>query len=136
MPIPGASYGLRSKWRRRRYILVEICFRSTSAYSSTLPLDGNANHRILYFLPAINFITIVNRFEKHSDIIYDARFRNGKNCAKKLLCRYPSNTKPHSIVTLREYFKNIPLKSCNIARIFIKFIERFLKYCRNLAMSA
>ena len=39
----------------------------------------------------------------------------------------------HSTVILREYFKNIPLKSCNIARIFIKLLERFLKYCRNLA---
>ena len=42
---------------------------------------------------------------------------------------------PHSTVILREYFKNIPLKSCNIAKIFIKRLERFLKYCRNLAMS-
>ena len=42
---------------------------------------------------------------------------------------------PHSTVILRKYFKNIPLKSCNIARIFIKLLERFLKYCRNLAMS-
>ena len=42
----------------------------------------------------------------------------------------------HSAVILREYFKNIPLKSCNIARIFIKLLERFLKYCRNLATSA
>ena len=45
------------------------------------------------------------------------------------------NTFPHSTVILREYFKNIPLKSCNIARIFIKLLERFPKYCRNLAMS-
>ena len=43
---------------------------------------------------------------------------------------------PRSTVILREFFKNIPLKSCNIARIFIKLLERFLKYCRNLAMSA
>ena len=43
---------------------------------------------------------------------------------------------PHSTVMLREYFKNILLKSWNIARIFIKLLERFLKYCRNLAMSA
>ena len=41
----------------------------------------------------------------------------------------------HSTVILRKYFKNIPLKFCNIARIFIKLLERFLKYCRNLAMS-
>ena len=33
------------------------------------------------------------------------------------------------------YFENIPLKSCNIAKIFIKLLERFLKYCRNHAMS-
>ena len=45
-------------------------------------------------------------------------------------------TYSHSTVILREYFKNIPLKSCNIARIFIKLLERFLKCCRNLAMSA
>ena len=44
-------------------------------------------------------------------------------------------TFPHSTVILREYFENIPLKSCNIATIFIKLLERFLKYCRNLAMS-
>ena len=43
---------------------------------------------------------------------------------------------PHSTVILKEYFKNIPLKSCNIAIIFIKLLERFLKYCKNLAMSA
>ena len=43
---------------------------------------------------------------------------------------------PHSTVILREYFKSIPLNPCNIARIFIKLLERFLKYCRNLAMSA
>ena len=42
---------------------------------------------------------------------------------------------PHSTVILREYLSNIPLKSCNISRTFIKLIERFLKYCRNLAMS-
>ena len=43
---------------------------------------------------------------------------------------------PRSTVILRKYFTNIPLKSCNIARIFIKLLERFLKYYRNLAMSA
>ena len=42
---------------------------------------------------------------------------------------------PHSTVILKEYFENIPLKSCNIAEGFIKLLERFLKYCRNLAMS-
>ena len=42
---------------------------------------------------------------------------------------------PHSTVILKEYFENIPLKSCNFAKIFIKLLERFLKYCRNLAMS-
>ena len=42
---------------------------------------------------------------------------------------------PYSTVIVREYFKNIPLKYCNIARIFIKLLERFMKYCRNLAMS-
>ena len=42
---------------------------------------------------------------------------------------------PQSTVILREYFENIPLKSCNIARIFIKLLERFLKYHRNLEMS-
>ena len=42
---------------------------------------------------------------------------------------------PHSTVILKEYLENIPLKSCNIAKIFIKLLERFLKYCRNLAMS-
>ena len=41
----------------------------------------------------------------------------------------------HSTVILREYFKNIPLKSCNIPRIFIKLLKSFLKYCWNLAMS-
>ena len=42
---------------------------------------------------------------------------------------------PHSTVILKKYFENITLKSCNIAKIFIKLVERFLKYCRNLAMS-
>ena len=41
----------------------------------------------------------------------------------------------HSTVILKEYFENIPLKSSNIAKIFIELLERFLKYCRNLAMS-
>ena len=41
---------------------------------------------------------------------------------------------PHSTVILKEYFENITLKSCNIAKIFIKLLERFLKYCRHLAM--
>ena len=41
---------------------------------------------------------------------------------------------PHSTLILKEYFENILLKSCNIAKIFIKLLERFLKYCRNLAM--
>ena len=40
-----------------------------------------------------------------------------------LACRYP-----HSTVILKEYFENIPLKSCNIAKIFMKLLERFLKY--------
>ena len=39
---------------------------------------------------------------------------------------------PHSTVILKEYFENIPLKSCNIAKIFIKLLEMVLKYCRNL----
>ena len=42
---------------------------------------------------------------------------------------------PHSTVILKEYFENITLKSCNIAKIFIKLLERFLKDGRNLAMS-
>ena len=42
---------------------------------------------------------------------------------------------PHSAVILKEYFENIPLKSCNIEKIFIKLLERFLKYCSNLAIS-
>ena len=42
---------------------------------------------------------------------------------------------PHSTVILRKYFNNISLKSCNTARIFMKLLERFLKYCKNLAMS-
>ena len=42
---------------------------------------------------------------------------------------------PHSTVILKEYFENIPLKFFNIAKIFIKLLERFLKYCRNFEMS-
>ena len=42
---------------------------------------------------------------------------------------------PHSTVILKEYFENIPLKFCNIAKIFIKLLERFLKYCRNDAIA-
>ena len=41
----------------------------------------------------------------------------------------------HSIVILKKYFENSALKSCNIAKMFIKLLERFIKYCRNLAMS-
>ena len=40
----------------------------------------------------------------------------------------------HNPVILRKYFENIPLKSRNIARIFMKLLERIQKYCRNLAM--
>ena len=29
---------------------------------------------------------------------------------------------PHSTVILKEYFENIPLKSCNIVKIFIKLL--------------
>ena len=46
-----------------------------------------------------------------------------KNWSKKLL----SGKYPHSTVIFKEYFENIPLKSCNIAKIFIKLLERFLK---------
>ena len=42
---------------------------------------------------------------------------------------------PHSTVILKEYSENIPLKSCNIAKIFIKLLERFLKYSRSFEMS-
>ena len=42
---------------------------------------------------------------------------------------------PYSTVILKEYLENFPLKSSNIAKIFIKLLGRFLKYCRNLAMS-
>ena len=41
----------------------------------------------------------------------------------------------HSTVILKEYLENIPLKACNIEKISIKLLERFLKYCRKLAMS-
>ena len=61
-----------------------------------------------------------NRLREHSQI--STKFRLGCVC-------------PHSTVILRKYFENIPLKSCNIARTFIKLLERFLKCCRNLAMS-
>ena len=55
---------------------------------------------------------------------------------KTLWNRWGSNMGlfPHSTVILKEYFENIPLKSCNIAKIFINLLE-FLKYCRNLEMS-
>ena len=46
-----------------------------------------------------------------------------------------SNDDPHSTIVLKEYLKNIPLKPCNNAKIFITLLERFPKYCRNLAMS-
>ena len=46
-----------------------------------------------------------------------------------------SHKNTHSTVVLKENFENIPLKSCNIAKIFLTLLERFLKYCRNLAMS-
>ena len=49
--------------------------------------------------------------------------------------RILKNACPHSTVILRKYFKNIPLTCSNIARIFIRLLERFLKYCRNLATS-
>ena len=58
-------------------------------------------------------------------------YKSFKN-ASTLLFEY---TSPHSAVILKEYFENIPLKSCNFAKIFINLLERFLKYCRNLAMS-
>ena len=51
------------------------------------------------------------------------------------IVQFPKSRNPHSTAILKEYFKNIPLKSCNIAKILIKLLERFLKYCRNLAMS-
>ena len=51
----------------------------------------------------------------------------------EFLIDYSSDS--HSIVILKKYFENISLKSCNIAKIFIKLLERFLKYFRNLAMS-
>ena len=35
----------------------------------------------------------------------------------------------HSTVIFREDFKNIPLKSCNIARIFIKLLEILQEPC-------
>ena len=54
-------------------------------------------------------------------------------CFLKLII--PKEKFPHSTVILEEYFENISLKSCNIVKIFIKLFERFLKYCRNLAMS-
>ena len=57
-----------------------------------------------------------------------------KKIAKKSW--FSSRLDPHSTVILSEYFQNIPLKSCNIARIFVELLERFLKYCTNLAMSA
>ena len=44
------------------------------------------------------------------------------------------NNHPHHIVILREFFENIPLKYCNITRIFMKLLERFLKNCRKFAM--
>ena len=58
--------------------------------------------------------------------------------SKLLSIDHTSQPHPHSIVILREYFKNIPLESCNIARIIIKLLERFLKYRKvpDLAMYA
>ena len=37
---------------------------------------------------------------------------------------------PHSTLILKENFENIPLKSCNTAKIFIKLLEKLLKYCK------
>ena len=56
------------------------------------------------------------------------------NMTYAIFSKYCQNY-PHSTVILRESFENIPLKFCNIATIFIKLLERFLKYYRNLVMS-
>ena len=34
---------------------------------------------------------------------------------------------PHSTVIVKEYFENIPLKSCNIAKIIIKLLSKILQ---------
>ena len=64
--------------------------------------------------------------------------KTGKNILEKKMFRnknIDNENFPHRTVILNGYFENIPLKSCNIAKIFIKLLERFLKYCRNLPMS-
>ena len=48
---------------------------------------------------------------------------NPSQCVLISLLHAPTIRTPHSTVILREYFKNIPLKSCNIARIFIKLVK-------------
>ena len=86
----------------------------------------------------INIIVLQRKNEKKNSVVLaEVIFhRMGfepetfKFCIPKLFISYP-----HSTVILKEYFKNITSKSCNIAKIFIKLLERFLKYCRNLAMS-
>ena len=76
---------------------------------------------------------------------YEQSWKNNeiKNDRKKLASRKKSQRKsslgkmnnPHSTVILKQYLEDIPLKSCNIAKILIKLLETFLKYCRNIAMS-
>ena len=85
--------------------------------------------------------TLVLQYPIHSFGFFCNILLNRCHCYSRWVVCYRGNLSkkyrdPHSTVILREYFKNIPLKSCNIAKIFIKLLERFLKYCRNLAMSA
>ena len=95
---------------------------------------SNSFKNILAILQHFNGIFL--KYFLNITVLCRLQLRDHKRLDDKNSERQIKYYNPHSTVILSEYFKNIPLKSCNIARIFIKLLERFLKYCRNLAMSA
>ena len=109
--------------------LSKVKLSSSISIPSTLRKNSNKNYRLAQHSCSICIFLFILYCRIVKNMVYHISTKFTKRSIK-------FHTHPHSTVILREYFKNIPLKSCNIARIFIKLLEMFLKYCRNLAMSA
>ena len=114
----------------QRGLRYRVYYRYFSDLRYVLPQRCNRKHARTY-----NNSNLLSRVHNRFAYLYNFKIRSPNQRYFIVRITIDSREFPHSTVILKEYFENVPLKSCNIAKIFIKLLERFLKYCRNLAMS-
>ena len=116
-------------WKKSHFISQKLIFHCLKKNPS------KKSRFFLYFRSYEHSELLVHENRTHTHTHTYIRTRTKNHISRRFRLFWVLWHYPHSTVILEEYFENIPLKSCNIAKIFIKLLERFVKYCRNLAMS-